>query len=242
MMKKNYLFSMLTMMMVALLSFSVTACGDDDDDENGSSQPFPYGEWKGYYMMNQDQIYQFVIDKTTITQTDPKGVVTKGTYTIESTTTDKIDKSKRIKGMITWNDGRTMPYEMSGSNTMMTLTINNFGIYMLYRVSKNRDSGKTGSNTLVGRWEGDHSEKYFEDWTINKDGSGEQHIEDDGLGSFNKFTYTISDQQTGSDNYGPTLSGKINIKFSSGRNVSWSFYLQNNKWLSINGYSMSRVK
>lgn len=49
-MKKNYVYVMLTMLMVAFASFGFTACGDDDDDDeleggSNSSQNVLVGSW-----------------------------------------------------------------------------------------------------------------------------------------------------------------------------------------------------
>lgn len=48
-MKKHYFYNMLTILMVALTSFSFASCGDDDDDEQGGgsgSQNVLVGSWR----------------------------------------------------------------------------------------------------------------------------------------------------------------------------------------------------
>lgn len=103
------------------------------------------------------------------------------------------------------------------------------------------DDEGSGSNPLVGKWEGDHSESYWEDWTFNSNGSGEQHTDDGTMGLYNKFKYAVLSQETNTDSYyGETISGQVQIDFNSGRSATYRYYKQGTKYLSINGYSMTK--
>ena len=45
-MNKKYLWSMLTIVMAAMLSISLTSCGSDDDADNNRNSSFLVGEWQ----------------------------------------------------------------------------------------------------------------------------------------------------------------------------------------------------
>jgi hypothetical protein len=94
------------------------------------------------------------------------------------------------------------------------------------------------SNPLVGFWEGDHSEGYWEDWTFKSDGTGERHTDDGTVGSYKSFTYTVLSQEEGtSEYYGKTISGKVSIVYTSGSQSTISYYIYS-KYMDLNGYSL----
>lgn len=94
------------------------------------------------------------------------------------------------------------------------------------------------SNPLVGFWEGDHSESYWEDWTFNSNGTGERHTDDGTVGSYKSFTYTVLSQEEGnSEVYGKTISGQVSIVYNSGGQSTLHYYIYS-KYMDINGYSL----
>ena len=105
-------------------------------------------------------------------------------------------------------------------------------------------SSGSGDTTLVGKWSGDSSEDYFEEWTFKSDGTGERHTDDGTVGTYDKFTYSISSSNRQSDSYyGYTISGKVNVKFTnSGQQKTYSFYKEGDSWLKIDGYQLKKEK
>ena len=101
------------------------------------------------------------------------------------------------------------------------------------------DDDDSSSNVIVGKWDGDHSEDSWIDYTFRKDGTGEKVIRYDGGSSwYRNFTYRITSQYTSQDeNYGNVIRGTIHVKYTrDNTEEDWSFRLELNKYLIIDGY------
>ena len=100
------------------------------------------------------------------------------------------------------------------------------------------DNGSSAqSNVLVGKWEGSHSESYFEDYTFNSDGTGELDYRDGGIGGTRSFKYKIKNQRT--DN--GTIYGEVAVEFTKGGSYTWDFKISGGKYLTINGYDCTKL-
>lgn len=106
------------------------------------------------------------------------------------------------------------------------------------------EGGGSVDTTLVGKWCGDSSEDYFEEWTFKSDGTGERHTDDRTVGTYDKFTYSIASSNRQSDSYyGYTISGKVDVKYTnSGNQKTYSFYKEGDSWLKIDGYQLKKEK
>ena len=178
-MKKNYFYGLLAIMMVALLGISFVSCNDDDDD-NGPKSKTLVGTWKhtqeiGYVLLvfksnGTGYAYEYYYE-------DGDAETYNFTYTF-----DKSSMILRVKA----EDGEESALRVSFiSSTEIT-----FG-GVLY--TKQGDTSKLGSKTLVGTWKTDFGDGDYMKVVFKSNGTGRYYEYEDGDMESINFTYTYDE-------------------------------------------------
>lgn len=128
---RKYLWNLLTLLMVAMLSVNLTACGDDDDDDTPTIVSPVVGSWKtSYYTSSFGADLYLGSDGTvrlSITN-NGKTSASKGTY--ETTTTNdgilKLyfddEETPEFWEYLVSDDGKTMTTTSLGGSSSLTWT------------------------------------------------------------------------------------------------------------------------
>jgi hypothetical protein len=228
-MKKNSLKHNIWMLMTSVLTavmvvMVTTSCKDDDEDSTTI-----VGKWKGtsYQIAGAttstvNVVCEFTSDGS-LTWTTDGSRTENGKYTVDLTKSD-VDKTMNGKLNVTWNTGTTQTMSVMGMTSRTMTIMRSSTMFMLVRDSGNDNSSSVstdGVKALVGKWDGDHSESYWRDWTFKANGTGELYVREGDMGSTYSFKFTVS-------NYNASKrSGHIDITMTSGsmsgNTYSWNF-------------------
>ena len=128
---------------------------------------------------------------------------------------------------------------MTKKSVICMLTIMFVALFSMTTASCSSDSSE--GNVLVGFWEGDHSESYFEDWTFNSDGTGTREVRDGDTGWTRTFKYTIiSQHDVGDPPY--AVSGDFHYIDNADVERDIHFFLENKIFLRVAGQDLVKRK